>query len=241
MKNVLVVEDCAEIQILVKGSLGGLYNIFFANTVIDAKKILSQNTPDLVIIDIVLPDGDGFELCSHIKSDFKTQAIPIFFLTSKTETKDKVLGFSLGADDYIVKPFDPLELRARIESKLKKSGELYRQSELMWKGRLKIEIPFQKVFLVSENEQTELNLTPFEFKLLYYFIAHEGSILSREQLLHAVWGNDVSVVDRTVDTHVCTLRKKLLSEAGYIKSVFGEGYKFSVVPSHNPELPLASV
>src|SRR2546421_13059599 len=100
MKNILIVEDCAEIQVLVKGDLGGLYNIFFANSVGEAKKLLTQTTPDLVIIDIVLPDGNGFELCTQIKNNFKTQMKPIFFLTSKTETKDKVLGFSLGADDY---------------------------------------------------------------------------------------------------------------------------------------------
>lgn len=230
MQRVLLIEDGPEIQVMVRGSIGKLVNLTVVPTVAKAMECIEETVFDLFIIDIVLPDGNGFHLCTYLRSRDKTSGVPIIFLTNKSELKDKLMGFSLGADDYVVKPFDPLELRARVESKLKRTTELKKAEESIWLGNLKISIPFQRAFLVGSEKEKDLGLSPKEFGLLYYFVKHEGHILSREQLLEAIWGGSINVIDRTVDTHVCLLRRKLTECSHHIESVFGEGYRFSESP-----------
>ncbi len=225
MKKILVVEDCVEIQVLLRGVLGKQYDMVFAGSIDAAIKAVNLHAFDLIIVDIGLPDGDGFHLCSQFKEDDSTADVPLIFLTMKASLSDKITGFSLGADDYIVKPFEPLELRARIESKFKSSKNKVR--EIVTKGSLKINIPYQKAFVIEDGQESDLNLSPNEFRLFYYFVSHEGHVLTRAQLLEKVWGTEINVTERTVDSHVYTLRKKLKSHASFLESVFGEGYRFS--------------
>ena len=224
-KKILLVEDCAEVQVLVRGVLGRQYSLTIVGTVGEALKAIDQVEFDLIVADIGLPDGDGFHLCSRIRGNELTSDVPLIFLTTRGSLADKITGFSLGADDYIVKPFEPLELRARIESKLKKSGK--EGGEVLSKGNLKVNVPFQKAFVVEGERDVDLDLSPNEFRLIYYFLHHEGHVLSRSQLLEKVWGGNANVSERTVDSHVYTLRKKLKNHAHFLESVFGEGYRFS--------------
>lgn len=223
MKRILLVEDCEEIQIVVRGCLGNDYQLTCTSQASEALLLVESLKFDLIIIDIVLGEGNGFQLCTALRNQSSTSGIPIIFLSSKSDIKDKLMGFSLGGNDYMVKPFEPLELRARIEAKL---NELDRKAEYVQKFDLKINLPFQKAYLVSPDGEKELDLTPNEFKLLYYLVSREGHVFSREDLLGAIWRDKENVSDRTVDVHIYNLRKKLLGRAHYIKSVFGEGYRF---------------
>lgn len=228
MRRVLLIEDSAEVQIMVRGAIGQRYELLIAETAAAAEEYFEKTSFDLFLIDIMLPDGNGFELCAQLKNNEKTRDIPVIFLTTKNATKDKVMGFAIGADDYIAKPFDPLELRARVDSKMRKIIEKSLAEEYFICGPFRLSIPFQKVFLTEKTHQREIALTPNEFKLTYFFMRHEGHVLSRARLLEAVWGHDLHVNDRTVDSHVCSLRKKLNFQVQVIESVFGEGYRFSL-------------
>jgi two-component system phosphate regulon response regulator PhoB len=190
---------------------------------------LSVESYDLVLLDIVLPDGDGYRVCARMQNDERTRNVPVFFLTGKSDVYDKVMAFSLGADDYIVKPFDPLELKARIEAKLTKKKNKESSEDTFRKGNLRINLGFQKAFLIDKDgKESDLRLTPAEFKLLHYLIRNEGKLCSRTQLLSAIWGQDVHVLDHNVYTHICALRRKLAESAECIESVPRLGYRFVV-------------
>lgn len=228
MKNILLVEDIEEVQILVQSILGSDFNITVASDVDSALQAAETINFDLFLIDVVLPTENGFHLCARLRSNAKTKMTPVIFLTSKSSIQDKIMGFSLGGDDYIVKPFDPMELKIRVQSKLKNTN-VYLETENLRKGSIKLNIPSQKAFLLKQNEEIELGLSPNEFKLLSYFLKHEGQVLTRSRLLDEIWGKKLNVTDRTVDTHIYQLRKKLQDQSQSIESVFGEGYRFSVV------------
>jgi DNA-binding response OmpR family regulator len=246
MYQLLVVEDAPDFQVMIQKILSPPnFHLKCVSTAAEAISVLGTGTFDLVLLDIVLPDGDGYKVCSRIQNDERTRSTPVFFITGKTDVYDKVMAFSLGADDYIVKPFDPLELRARVEAKLtkkKKNQEGTQESALkntpkniddtFRKGALKIDLGFQRAFAVEQDakgsKQTDLRLTPAEFKLLHYLIKNEGKLCSRTQLLSAIWGRDVHVLEHNVYTHICALRRKLSGHAEYIESVPRLGYRFVV-------------
>jgi len=230
MEYILLVEDSVEIQKLVIGTLGKRVEVIPALTVAEGLSLVEKYQFSLIIIDIMLPDGDGFQLCSALQSNEKTRGIPAVFLTGKEGITDKVMAFSLGADDYIVKPFQPLEFRARIEAKLKKYRERKEDQEIIQKEDLWISVPYQKAFLIEGTEKRDLGLTPIEFRLLLNLARRERQVFSRDQLLTAVWGDDVYITDRSIDTHISSLRKKLDKRAYYVQSVYGSGYLFSTVP-----------
>jgi DNA-binding response OmpR family regulator len=230
MHSILVVEDAPDFQLMIKHVLTApAYRLDCVETVAQAIERLRGETFDLVLLDIGLPDGDGYQVCTQMQSEDRTKNIPVFFLTGKTDVYDKVMAFSLGADDYIVKPFDPRELKARIDAKLSKKKSQANSEEFFRKGVLKISLGLQKAFSIEDDgKESDLRLTPAEFKLLNYLIKNEGKLCSRAKLLSDLWGNDVHVLDHNVYTHVCALRRKLGKYSGYVRSVPRQGYRFSV-------------
>lgn len=187
----------------------------------DFYKAIEKNKPDLLILDLMLPDEDGLEICKTIKKKEDMSHIPIIILSAKGEESDKVVGLELGADDYVTKPFSPRELVARVKAVLRRQGEKT-ESKLLFLGD-EVVIDLKRYEVVIGDEK--ISLTPTEFKLLSLMASKKGMVFSREQILDYLWGSEKAVIDRTVDMHVKNLRKKLGDSARYIKNVRGIGYK----------------
>ncbi len=224
-KAILLIEDSKEIYQMVNQSLSRLAEIHWAESLKDGRAILQESSIDLLLLDLELPDGNGIELCEELQSTHPE--LPIFLLTAHDQLSDKVLGFSAGADDYITKPFNSLELKARIEAKLKKLDILLKSSDILEWKEISINKSSQTLKVSNEGNWEDVDLTALEFKLLMYFAINEGKVLKREDILDEIWGEDIHVYARSVDTHVSKLRKKLLGASEIIESVHGVGYKFS--------------
>lgn len=225
MKSILLVEDSKEIFTMVSQALDTIADITWSKTLAESRVRLKENSFDLILLDVELPDGNGVDLCSEIQSNDPNSSI--FFLTSHAGLSDKVLGFSAGADDYISKPFASLELKARIEAKFKKIDLSKKSSDILkWKD-LKINKSRQEVHILENGDFAKTELTALEFKLLMYFANKPFQVIQRDEILNELWGENVHVYSRSVDTHVSKLRKKLGTAAYAIESVHGSGYKFN--------------
>jgi DNA-binding response OmpR family regulator len=225
-KRILVVEDSVESLNLVKRALGSSCAIDSAASLSEADRLLNKNKYDLVLLDVMLPDGDGYKLCSLLQADDELKNTPVIFLTAKNALTDKVLGFQVGADDFITKPFDALELKARVEARLRKRERDRHEADLIRIGDLEINKTTQKASINDGGKTLQLDLTPIEFKILIQLAREPNSVLSREAILNAVWGENVYIYHRSVDTHVSKLRKKMGDKAAWIESVHGTGYRF---------------
>jgi two-component system phosphate regulon response regulator PhoB len=226
---ILLVEDSKEIHQMVQQAIGGpLVNFNWAKNLAEAEEFLANSHYNVVLLDIELPDGNGINLCSKIQTESPDTAI--FFLTGHDDLSEKVLGFSAGADDYITKPFNPLELKARVEAKLKKMDTLKKTSDHLTWQEIQINKSSQEVKILNEGKLEPVDLTALEFKLLIYFANRPETVIDRETMLNDIWGEDIHVYARSVDTHVSKLRKKLGPVSHIIESVHGAGYKFN--PSH---------
>lgn len=228
--RILLVEDSPEIQLIVQSLLRRKFNVKTVSTSAQAFQELESQNYSLIILDVGLPDGDGFKICSHIKHQDRHRQTSVIFLSGKNQVGDKVMGLSLGADDYIVKPFEPIEFQARVEARIRSLEETKQAQEFLFVGDFKIVPSQQRIFSVANEKETAIELTTTEFKLLYFLIRHEDQILSRERILNEVWSNSVSVSDRTVDTHIYTIRQKLNPIlANCIQAIPKAGYRFSQV------------
>ncbi len=225
MHRILLVEDSKEIYQMVSQSASQLAELTWAKSVKEAKEEIAKTNFDLLILDVDLPDGNGIEFCSSLQGSHSH--IAIFFLTGHITLSEKVMGFSAGADDYITKPFFPLELRARLESRLRKKKQQEVQADnFKWK-ELQINKSRQEVMILENNNYQKIDLTSLEFKILMYFAARIGEVIIRDQILNDIWGQDIHVYHRSVDTHVSKLRKKLGPVAHILESIHGAGYKFT--------------
>ncbi|MBN2461518.1 MAG: response regulator [Candidatus Cloacimonetes bacterium] len=186
-------------------------------------KLLETRHPDLIILDLMLPDMDGFEICKYLKNHAELAEIPVIMLTARGEETDRILGLEFGADDYVVKPFSPRELMARVKAVLRRHRKTAdTEKDVLSFGNL-LRINFQKYEVLVENNKIELTST--EFRILQLLTRKPGWVYSRNQILDFLWGNEKIVLDRTVDVHMRNLREKLGNAAGLIKNVRGVGYK----------------
>jgi DNA-binding response OmpR family regulator len=225
MHKALLVEDNKEVFQMVQQAIGSVTDLDWVQTIADAEKILSSNNNfHLFLLDIELPDGNGIDLCSKLQ--YLKPNIPIFFLTSHTDLSEKVLGFSAGAEDFISKPFLPLELKARVEAKLKKMDLVKQSSDILKWKELVIYKNRQEVSVLNGANYQKIELTAIEFKLLLLLANQPFEVISRDQFLSSIWGDDVHVYSRSVDTHISKLKKKLGPAATTIEAVHGVGYKF---------------
>lgn len=226
--NVLVIEDAPEYQAIIRGSLERDLHLFFASNIKEAKEFLESREVHLILLDVMLPDGSGFDYCNDLQTNPATARIPVIFLTGKTGVTDKILGLSLGADDYITKPFVPLELKARIESKLKKSL-LHDRNELqLQRGHLRFDTLTYSVYAIHEDKHELINMTPIEYRILLHLAQKPGRIFTRNQLIDSIWGGTVHINERSIDKHIYTVRKKLGPYGDYIKTIPGLGYQFNI-------------
>ncbi len=190
--------------------------------------------PSLVLLDLMLPDMSGIEICRQLRMSPNTRAIPIIILTAKGEEIDRVVGFEVGADDYVVKPFSVRELMLRIRAILRRTDTDQVQEEtpdLLQFNELTVDLPGHRVTLGDE----EIRLTALEFRLLQTFLTRKGRVQTREALLNDVWGIKADVTTRTVDTHVKRLREKLQSAGSYIETLRGVGYRWKEKPEEVEE------
>ncbi len=236
MNQILLVEDTVETYQLVKFALGQTSHIEWAKTLGEASRALDKKTFDLVLLDLVLPDGDGYRLCSMMQANDQLQRMPVIFLSAKTNIADKVMGFSVGGEDYITKPFEPIELKARVEARLRRVARERNEQDFMRLGDLQINRITQRVHAYEHGREKQIELTPIEFKLLLFLARKPNHVFSREEVLNSVWGTHVYVYSRSVDTHVSKLRKKLGEHSHYVQSVHGTGYRFGLDDSERERL-----
>ena len=222
MKTILVVDDEKDIVDMVKYNLVKEgYSVITART---GKQALEQanHRPNLILLDIMMPEHDGIEVLKQLKKNERTRNIPVIFLTAKSTDVDEVLGLELGADDYIIKPISIPKLIARIKNVMRK----YDDSTVSTESSINvgaIEI-LQSQHVVCING-TEVFFPKKEFEVLSYLAKHAGNVVTRDTLLSRVWGSDVQVVDRTVDVHIRKIREKLSKYADYIETIKGVGYR----------------
>ncbi len=225
--RILVVEDAPDQQLIIKALLSSQYELDLCKSSSEAKEMLSQHSFDLLLIDVVLSgDESGFELAAHLKSTMGETAPAIIFLTGKSSSSSKVLGFSLGAADYIVKPYDPQELKARVDAKIRLIKK--RNPDSLHVGDLTLLVNEQRVFREAHGTKTEISLTSHEFKILHLLSRSIHSTVSREQILNVAWGASLYVEGRNVDTHISHIRKKLKGSSVSIRAIYGEGYRLEV-------------
>lgn len=225
-KTILVADDEQEMRDLIRAYLEREnYRVDEAADGYEVLQKVQNNQYDLLLLDIMMPELDGFSTCVQLR---RFSNIPIVFLSALGEELDRVQGLRIGGDDYIVKPFSPRELMARIEAILRRTKPLTstQPQDMLQYGNLRIDARGRAVYVNDE----EITLTPKEFELLYFLAQHEGQVFSREQLLNQIWGFDYTGQERTVDTHVKTIRIKLKKEGERIKTVWGVGYKFEAEP-----------
>jgi two-component system phosphate regulon response regulator PhoB/two-component system alkaline phosphatase synthesis response regulator PhoP len=184
------------------------------------KFLAGSRKPDLILLDLMLPDADGMDICKGLKSDDDTRDIPVIMLTAKSMETDKVTGLDTGADDYITKPFSPREMVARVKAVLRRTAGL--SQGIIKIGDL-IEIDHERFRVTVKGEA--VTVTAVEFKILAFLAANKGKVFSRERILDHLWGNEKAVIDRTVDVHIKNLREKLGEGASLIQNVRGVGYR----------------
>ena len=228
-KKVLVVEDEPDIRELVRYNLEQAgFRVVEADDGETALQLVRSEQPALVLLDLMLPEGDGLEICRILRGERATAALPIVMLTAKAAEVDRVLGLEFGADDYVTKPFSPRELVARVRAVLRRSesAESERPNALFERGRLKINFDSHEAWLDGKP----LALSLREFELLKFFVRNPNRVYDRLTILDLVWGNDTYVEPRTVDVHVRRLRLLVERDPGapeLIHTVRGVGYKFN--------------
>jgi two-component system phosphate regulon response regulator PhoB len=227
-KKILVIEDEPDIRKTLEYNLEREnFIVTSASSLSDAKEHLAKDNFSLLILDLMLPDGSGLDLCRELKSDLTNESPLILILTAKDDEVDRVVGFELGADDYVTKPFSVRELILRVKAILKRGINKLNTVEVERKfGDLTIDVESHEVLVNNEN----IILTALEFRLLNQLVDRRGRVQTRDQLLSDVWGYSSEVTTRTVDTHIKRLREKLGVMGKYVQTIRGVGYKFSRTP-----------
>ena len=222
-KSILLIEDSQEYRLIIESSLSGQYSLQTASTGQEALDILNKSQFDLVILDLTLPDLDGLQICNFMKTSSVHLGTPIIIVSGRDAVEDKVKGLDMGANDYLTKPFNSKELLARIRTHLRVSDE--KNSNVIF-GKVRIDLERHRTFNHLTGE--EIELTGKEFALLTYLSSRVDYVISREKLIGEVWPNNISISDRTVDSHISNLRKKVSGLDLEIQSVQGSGYRLVI-------------
>lgn len=225
--KILVVDDEEHIRELLKFNLEkNGFNVACASNGMEALQFIKNEKPKLILLDLMLPGIDGYDVCKRIRANKDTSSIPIIMITAKSEEIDKILGLELGADDYITKPFSVRELIARVKAILRRTS-INNTTSIALFGNIKVD--FQRHLILKNNNKIELTLK--EFELLQILIENDEKVLTREELLDKIWGYEYIGETRTVDVHIRHLRKKIEDDdknPKYIQTIRGIGYKFNL-------------
>jgi two-component system phosphate regulon response regulator PhoB len=228
MARILVIEDEKDIQDVLDYNLRQAgHKVHVATTGREGLQVAREKKPDLVLLDLMLPDVPGTEVCRTLKQDPTTRDAQVLILTAKGEEIDRVVGFELGADDYVVKPFSVRELVLRIQAILRRASSEAEPQPTIEFGELKVDREAHRVWVLAR----EIDLTALEFKLLVTLHDRKNRVQTRDTLLQDVWGIEADITTRTVDTHVKRLREKLGHAGEYIETVRGVGYRFADAPT----------
>ncbi len=226
--DILVVDDESDIVDILKYNLEkeNEYTVHAAYNGTEALAIAKKEKPDLILLDIMMPGMNGFEICKNLKSEPETKRIPVIFLTAKENEIDEIVGLEIGADDYIQKPISPRVVLARIKSVFRRVNENSsvekREDESIKYKNIEINSTTHTVRINKE----EIFFPKKEFQLLKFFLSNRGKVYSREILLNQVWGENIYVIDRTIDVHIAKLREKLGEYSDHIETIKGLGYRF---------------
>ncbi len=224
MNKVLYVEDDPEFQRTARETLAAICDLTIAGTVMEAQLALESEEFDLLLLDIVLPDGNGMVFCQRLRGIPRFQELPIVFCSSQSDVASRIHGLELGADDYVVKPFDPGELRARVAARLRSRSKTTEFEN----GIFKVDLLGQRALMRHPDGRIEtLTLTPIEFKMLVLFLRNEKKLFSREELLEKVWGGTTHVSGHAIETHTSSLRKKIGEASRFLRAVPRKGYYFT--------------
>ena len=226
-EKILVVDDEEHIAELISYNLtNNGYKVIIANNGIDAVKLAVEEKPSLILLDLMIPGKDGYDVCKDVRSNSEIRNTPIIMLTAKSEEVDKILGLELGADDYITKPFSVRELLARVKAVLRRFNIVEPESNVLVLGDLTADFDKREIFVKDKK----LDLTLKEFELLEILIKNKGKILTRDTLLDKIWGYEYIGETRTVDVHIRYLRKKIEADdknPKFIETIRGVGYRFN--------------
>lgn len=223
--KILIIEDELNIIELIKMNLElSGYDVYSTTTGMDAIIMLKETEPDIILLDLMLPDIDGFDLCKMIRSNHQTESIPIIMVSAKSEEHNKIEGLKIGADDYVTKPFSVAELEARIEAVLRRTEKDSKSVPFKTIHHREISI-YREDFLVYVNDNL-LDLTPTEFKILDYLLSSKEHVINKDSIFELI-GLEKNVESRTVDMHILNIRKKIeeYSDFDYIQTIRGIGYK----------------
>jgi two-component system alkaline phosphatase synthesis response regulator PhoP len=227
MKKILIIEDEEPIRIVLEDDfMSEGYKVESASSGTEGFEKALNRTADLIILDIMLPGMDGFEICKKLRS--RGIQTPVIMLTAKGQEIDRILGLEFGADDYVTKPFSPRELLARVKAILRRMEDHSENEDQGSFNLMGLEVNFRN-HRCNKNGK-EVNLTAFEYGILKYLIQNQGRVISRDELLDEVWGKNIVVTPRSVDTHIANIRKKIEDDPAnpkFIGSVHGFGYRFT--------------
>lgn len=229
MYNILLVEDSETCHYVANRALSKPdIELTWNQSIQQAIQTLDSHKTDfdLVLLDLVLADGDGLTVLNHMQGSEELRDIPVLLLTSKEDLASKVSAFSMGADDYLTKPIHAAELWVRVETRLRKSILRKKPRDIIKRGNISINISLMRVTIQENGVNRDGELTSKEFKILAYLMQNENRLFTRGQLVKAIWGKATHVIERTVDSHVCGLRRKLGNQAHYIENIPGAGYRF---------------
>jgi two-component system phosphate regulon response regulator PhoB len=224
MKKIFVIDDEPDLCELVRINLDQAgYQVETASSGRDALQAIRRSQPDLVILDLMLPDVPGAQLCQKMRSDPELRDMPVIMLTAKATEVDRIAGFELGADDYVTKPFSPRELVLRVAAVLRRRSPDSYVETVFEQGAIRLDTASHRCMVDGD----EAPLTAKEFDLLRELMSRPGRVVTRDALLGRVWGRDVTVTSRTIDTHLKRLREKLGQSGGLVETVRGVGYRFA--------------
>lgn len=230
MARILCIEDSQEFQIYLSSILKE-HNLTFVSNSNEALRITESGRDhfELILLDVSLPDGNGIKILPRLKEAMAPRFVPVMILSSDSDIITKVAAFGVGADDYINKPPEPSELRARIDARLRTAQSISQEKSVLEYSDLIVDLDKMTVeILLKNNRRESIELTPYEFKILKLLLSRPGQVYSREMIIDRVWGIDKFITSRTVDAHVSHLRKKLVQSQVQIETVLSAGYKLAL-------------